>query len=63
MDDLEWISPDDYGALTRSDHAVAAAEDHRGYLMRRLLDKYRIGPGDAIETDGRITRAKAPTLQ
>ena len=53
----ERLHPDDYGMLTRATHAKDAACDHWQYVCDRLMDKYRVGPGDAIEPDGRITRA------
>jgi hypothetical protein len=54
--DPEYLTPDDYGALTRAMHAQSAANDHYNYLVQRLFAKYRMGPSDAFEPDGRITR-------
>lgn len=55
-DDAEYLAPDDYGALTRADHARKAATDHYEYLVQRLWAKYHLGLNDAFEIDGRITR-------
>lgn len=57
LEEQEYLSPDDYGALTRAIHAKDAALDHYQYLAGRLFAKYRLGPADAFEPDGRITRA------
>ena len=52
----DFLTPDDYGALTRALHAKQAAEDHYVYLVSRLWAKYGLGSDDAFEPDGRITR-------
>ena len=55
----EYLSPDDFGALTRALHAKCAAEEHYQYLTQRLWAKYRMGSDDAFEPNGCITRASS----
>jgi hypothetical protein len=52
----EFLTPDDFGALSRALHAQQAAQEHYTYLVQRLWAKYTLGPDDALEPDGRITR-------
>lgn len=56
-DEPEYLSPDDFGAMTRGDYAVKAATESFQYLMNRMFIRLKLRPGiDFIEPDGRITR-------
>lgn len=56
-EDQEFLSPEDFGAMTRADHARKATEEHFQYLISRLFAKLKLEPDiDFIEPDGRITR-------
>lgn len=55
--EAEYLSDEDFSRLNGAYHRIDAAEEFRRYVTARLWERYRLGPGDSIQPDGRIVRA------